>query len=128
MTSDASRPPSVGELLPRGAEAIGVRYKLETYSLDIAHEDGGPKALGFKRIFGITIEAIDYLEAQIMARILDTPLSDVRDSPPYGISCVVDMPIRGIGAHSQRVVNIRTAWLISTTGDPPRLVSAYPKP
>jgi len=28
-------PPQVGELLPRADEAIGVRYKLETYSLAI---------------------------------------------------------------------------------------------
>lgn len=121
-------PPVVGEVLPRAAEAFGVRVKLETYSLVLTHVDGGPKARGFKEILGITIEAIEYLEAQIMARILDTPISDVRDNPPYGISCLIDMPIRGIGAQSQRVVKVRTAWLISTTGDPPRLVSAYPKP
>jgi hypothetical protein len=128
MSSEVPWPPTVGELLPRAAEAFGVRYKLATYSLDVTNEVGGPKARGFEAILGITIDAIDYLEAQIMARILDTPLSDVRNNPPYGINCVVDMPIRGIGAHGQRIVNVRTAWLISTTDDPPRLVSAYPKP
>jgi hypothetical protein len=49
----------VGELLPRGAEAVGVRHKLATYSLNSAHEDGGPKARGFKRILGIAIDDID---------------------------------------------------------------------
>lgn len=43
-------PPQVGELLPRAEEAIGVRYKLATYSLDPFHEDGGPKAKGFAQI------------------------------------------------------------------------------
>ena len=128
MSSEAPWPPDVGEVLPRAAEAFGVRYKLATYSLDVTNEVGGPKARGFEAMLGITIDAIDYLEAQIMSRILDTPLSDVRNNPPYGINCVVDMPIRGIGAHGQRIVNVRTAWLISTAGDPPRLVSAYPKP
>jgi hypothetical protein len=61
-------PPAPGELLPRAAEAFGVRVKLETYSLDIAHKDGGPKAKGFKRILGITIEDIGYLEGAIHTR------------------------------------------------------------
>jgi hypothetical protein len=30
--------PAVGEVLPRAAEAFGVRYKLETYSLDPTNE------------------------------------------------------------------------------------------
>ncbi len=89
---------------------------------------GGPKALGFKLILGITIDAIDYLEGQIMARILDTPVSEIRDNPPYGVNCVVDIQVQGIGAQADRVIDVRTAWLISIAGDPPRLVSAYPKP
>jgi hypothetical protein len=48
MTRNPASPdlpsPAVGELLPRGVEAIGVRRKLETYSLDVAHKYGGPKA------------------------------------------------------------------------------------
>jgi hypothetical protein len=124
-TPDPPPPPAVGELLPRVAEAFGVRYKLETYSLDLAHEHGGPKARGFELILGITIEAIDYLEAQIMTRILDTPIREVRDNPPYGINCVVYMPIRGIGAHGQRVVSVRTVWLIGDPGEQPRLVTAF---
>jgi hypothetical protein len=60
--------------------------------------------------------------------VLDTPVCRAQDNPPYGIKYTVDMPIRGIGAKADRVINVRTGWLISTTGDPPRLVSAYPKP
>lgn len=127
-THDDEPPPTEGEPLPRAAEAFGVRVKLKTYSLDLTHPDGGHKALGFKLILGITVDAIDYLESQIMARILDTPVSEIRDNPPYGINCVVNIQVRGIGAHADRVINVRTAWLISTAGDAPRLVSAYPKP
>jgi hypothetical protein len=46
----------------------------------------------------------------------------------HGINYVVDIQVRGIGAKADRVINVRTGWLISTAGDPPRLVSAYPKP
>lgn len=48
-----------------------MRVKLATYSLDVTNKDGAPKARGFELILGITIDAIDYLEAQILARILD---------------------------------------------------------
>lgn len=105
-----------------------MRSKLATYSLDVAHEKGGPKARGFELILGITIEAIDYLEAQIMARVLDTPVSEVRDNPPHGINYVVDIQVRGIGAKAGRVVTVRTIWIVGATGDPPRLVNAFPKP
>ena len=129
-TPDEDRPPrpTVDELLPRAADAIGVRYKLETYSLDPAHKDGGPKARGFELILGITIDAIDHLEAQILARILDTPVREVRDNAPYGIKCTVDMPISGIGAKADRIVNVRTVWAFDHPGAQPRLANAYPKP
>jgi hypothetical protein len=132
MTRNPASPrtpsPAVGEVLPRGAEAFGVRVKLETYSLDLTHDDGGPKARGFQLILGITIDAIDYLEAQILARVLDTPVTEVRDNSPYGVNYVVDIQVRGIGAKADRVVTIRTIWIISTPGDAPRLVNAFPKP
>src|ERR1700728_2485181 len=92
----AAHPPVEGELLPRAAEAFGVRYKLETYSLDVTHKKGGPKARGFERILKITIEDIDYLEAKILAGVLNTPISSVSDNAPYGVNCVVDMPIHGL--------------------------------
>ncbi len=128
MVADTPLPPAVGGLLPRAAEAFGVRRKLARYSLDTTHEDGGPKARGFELILGITIEAIDYLEAQIMARVLETPISEVRDNGPYGLKCTVDMPIAGMGAKAGRVANVRTVWAFDQPGNPPRLVNAYPKP
>jgi hypothetical protein len=63
-------PPKAGELLPRGAEAIGVRGKLVGYSLNPAHKRGGSKARGFERILGITIEDLGYLEAAVQAGFL----------------------------------------------------------
>ncbi len=124
-TAVSSTAPTVGELLPRATQTLGVRYKLETYSLDITNEVGAPKARGFELILGITLEAIDYLETQIMTRVLDTPVCEVRENPPWGVNCVVDMPIPGIGAKADRIATVRTAWIISTPGAPPRLVSAY---
>jgi hypothetical protein len=79
-------------------------------------------------MLGITIEAIDYLETQILARVLDTPIGEVRGNPPHGINYVVDIQVRGIGAKADRVITVRTVWIVGATGDPPRLVNAFPKP
>ncbi len=123
-----SRQPQVGVPLPRGAEAFGVRDKLESYSLNGAHKDGGPKARGFERILGIAIDDIDYLEAQITIGVLQAPIASIREKPPHGTHYVVELPVRGIGPHSGRTANVRTVWEIAEPGDPPRLVSAYIKP
>jgi hypothetical protein len=125
---DTPARPTEGELLPRAAEVFGVRRKLATYSLNITNKVGAPKARGFELILGITIEAIDYLEAQILARVLETPIAEVRDNPPHGIHYIVNIQVPGIGAKANRIESVRTVWIISTPGDPPRLVTAYIKP
>jgi Domain of unknown function (DUF6883) len=120
-------PPTVGGLLPNAAQAFGLRYKLETYSLNATHSVGGAKARGFELILGITIDAIEYLETQILARIMDTPIREVRDNAPYGVKCVVDVQVSGIGAKAGRVAIVRTVWALDGPGVPPRLVTAIPK-
>jgi uncharacterized protein len=119
-------PPQVGQLLPRAADAFGARVKLTTYSLDVTHDSGGPKARGFDRILAITIEDIGYLEGAIYTGILLIPVSQVRDNAPYGIKCAVDIPVRGIGAKADRVITIRTVWQFDEPDAPPRLVTAFP--
>ena len=61
---------------------------------------------------------------QIKARLLDTPAIAVRENPPYGVNCAVDVPVRGIGAKADRVITVRTIWIYETPDAPPRLVSA----
>jgi hypothetical protein len=120
--------PAVGEPLPRAAEAFGAHVKLATYSLDPTNEVATSKVRGFEQILGITLENIDYLEGAIYTGILLVPVSSVRDNPPWGPKCVVDLPVRGHGENSGRVVNVRTVWEIAGSGEPPRLVNAYCKP
>jgi hypothetical protein len=120
-------PPRVGELLPRAEEAYGIREKLAKYSLDPAHERGGPKAHGFAVILGITIESVDYVEAQIRLEIQRHPIQAVADNRPYGWSCLVEFPIQGVGSYSERVANLRTVWELTGPLLPPRLISAFPK-
>jgi hypothetical protein len=121
-------PPRVGELLPRAAEPIGMRPKLAGYSLNRSHETGGPKAEGFLSILGITLDAIDYLEREIRGGILIMPISAVRNNPPHGVNCVVEIPVRGLDSKAARVVVVRTIWGVADREQQPRLVNAFPKP
>jgi hypothetical protein len=121
-------PPRVGEPLPRAEDAFGVRAKLAGYSLDVTNLVGGPKARGFVQILGITISDIDYLEEAIRAGICTQLVSEVRDNSPYGINCVVEVPVRGIGTKSTRIINVRTVWTLKARKAQPRLVSAFPRP
>jgi hypothetical protein len=49
-----TRPPTIGDLLPRAGEAYGIEAKVTAYCLNLDHEVGGPKGQGFLRILGIT--------------------------------------------------------------------------
>jgi filamentous hemagglutinin len=121
-------PPKIGEPLPLAVEAIGVREKLIAYVLNPSHKDGGPKARGFESILGITADHASYLESQIRTGILTSPVSRTRSAFPGGFSCVVELPILGLGAKRGRTINVRTVWLVTGIGKRPRLTTAFPKP
>jgi hypothetical protein len=109
-------------------DALGLQEKLADYSLNVEHEDGGPKARGFKLILGITLEDLDYLENSIRIGILTAPVEAVRDNAPHGLNCVVTVAVQGLGVKSSRIVDVRTVWEITGHGAPPRLVNAFPRP
>jgi hypothetical protein len=120
-------PPKPGDLLPRADEAVGVQRKLEEYSLVEGHGVGGPKATGFRRILGITIDHAEDLAAEIHSQILKTPVASVRDNTFRGMNCVVEFNLRGVGPYSARSVRLRTVWEVAEEGSAPRLVSVYLK-
>lgn len=121
-------PPRVGEPLPRAANAVGIHKKLTDYSLNPTHERGGPKARGFQQILGITLKDASYLESEIRAGILVEPVSGIRPAIPTGFSCLVEVPVRGLGAKDNRLIVVRTAWLLSDPKSLPRMTTAFLKP
>lgn len=122
-----ARPPRIGNPLHRAGEAVGLRRKLVAYSLDLGHKAGGPKALGFERMLGITANDVDYLEGAIQTGIIMAPVVAVRDNFPYGINCVVAVPVRGRRGQNGRVVSVRTIWEVAEKDVRPRLFSAFPR-
>lgn len=121
-------PPRAGEPLPGAAGAVGIRKKLTDYSLNPAHERGGSKARGFQQILGITFEDVNYLESEIRAGILIEPVTGIRPAIPTGFNCLVEMLVRGLGPKSNRLVTVRTAWLLSDPESSPRMTTAFLKP
>jgi hypothetical protein len=115
-------------LLPRAGDVLGVRRKLAVYSLNMTHEDGGPKALGFKSILGITLGDLDYLTHSIEVGVRATPVESVRANPPHGFNCIVVVRVQGLHEKRARITDVRTAWQVVDRGARPRLVSAFPRP
>ncbi len=104
-----------------------MRVKLSTYSLDPAHRVGGDKARAFELVLGITIRDIGYLEGAIQTGVLVVAVSAVRDGVTGGFNCAVEVPVRGRGEKSGRMVEVRTAWELTDAAAAPRLVTAYIK-
>lgn len=105
-----------------------MRQKLLDYSLEVRHETGGPKALGFERILGITRDDVDYVEQSIRIGILNAPVCSIRRNPPFGINCLVEFPIHGVGNKRLRTANLRTTWIFVDAASRPRLLTAFLRP
>jgi hypothetical protein len=120
-----SWPPTIGDVLPRAADAYGLESKLRAYSLNPEHEVGAHKARVFRRMLGITLDDADYLAEQLLAGISDAPISDVRDNAPHGILCEVMVQVRGVKHLADQAVLVTTSWEYGSAKADPRLVSAY---
>ena len=103
-----------------------MHHKLETYSLVPDHGRGGNKAHVFDRALGITRAQVDHLASEIVQGLTTRPVTRVKMTP-WGLSCEVRVPVRGVGIHHGRVVPVTTGWELRYVGDRPRLVSAYVK-
>lgn len=121
-----SWPPVEGDLIPNARDAYGVRDKLATYSLDVRHRIGGPKAQLFRLVLGITLEDdLDYLTAAILEGVRRHPITLVRPNPPWGFNSNVLIPIAGVRDREGRTADVLTSWQLRHEGDRPRLVTAY---
>jgi hypothetical protein len=88
--------PTIGDLLPRAAEARNLHEKLERYVLNASHAKGAAKARGFAEVLGIGSRDADYLAEALLKGIAGYPITDVRDNAPYGILTEVRLAVRGL--------------------------------
>lgn len=107
--------------LPNAEAAIISPEKFREYLLSPTHPIGRYKAALF-RLYGYRQDRWDVLENDI--RSILTNSADVLESTEYGTKYVVRGSITGPGGRTLAIV---TVWIILTSEDAPRFVTAYPE-
>jgi hypothetical protein len=115
--SEAAQVPTIGEPLPRAAEAYTASEKLAW----ILSEGGHGRE--WVRVLRIGEDDTPRFWSAIADAVLDAPIHKVTDKAPDGIVCGVDTVLT-IG---ERTAKTRTSWHYEHAGDAPRLVTAYPR-
>jgi len=122
MTSTGEQPPrsdspTVGELLPRGAEAYTVPEKLAW----ILSEEGHGRE--WARVLHIGPGDAQRFWEEVTQAVLDMPIVRVTDREPFGVAYGVEIFLT-VG---KRTTKARTSWHYMHAHDAPRLVTAYPR-
>ena len=106
--------------LPNGDKAIIDPRKLTDYSLSAAHDDGKHKARLFQELLGISLD-----NAQLLLDALKEAArageAFVGKQDRYGQRYVLDFEFAGPTGSAM----IRSAWIIRTGENEPRLVTCY---
>jgi uncharacterized protein len=107
--------------LPDRDRAIIEPEKLRDYVLCPEHKYGKHKARVFLSALGIGRANWEYLHDQIVNRVEDAEVSEVR-AGKYGVRYSVPMLIEGLNGQTHEVT---TGWIVEQEGAPPRLTTAY---
>lgn len=106
--------------LPNGNRAIVPIEKLRDYCLNSKHRVGRHKAYVFRRVLGLTLVDAKELRQKLLA-IASTGEATRGRQDVYGERYLVDFELTT--PHGTGVV--RSAWIIRTSEDFPRLTSCY---
>ena len=111
------------DALPNAHLAIVPIEKLRDYSLNLESAEGRHKARVFLATLGLRREDAGWLQSAILMEVLN---ARCLPGPPtqYGAKYVVDFPLN----FRDKTTWIRTAWLVRTGQEAPRLVSIYVLP
>jgi hypothetical protein len=107
--------------LPNGARAVVDIEKLRDYCLSAQHPEGRHKARVFLSALGMTNSDADKLREILLSA---TALNDevaLTSTDEYGQRYSLDVLV----AWGRREALVRSAWIIKTGEDFPRLVSCY---
>jgi hypothetical protein len=106
--------------LPNANRAIVEIEKLRDYCLSVTHPRGKHKAHVFSSVLGMTADDSEELRQTILsAVIVEEAVESERDE--YGQRYIVDFKMSRQGIQA----TIRTAWIIRSGEDTPRLTSCY---
>jgi uncharacterized protein len=107
--------------IPDADQALIPKEKLYDYALSPAHPTGRHKARVFQSALGIDRSDWEYLRDQILARIQEAEVREVKTAS-FGFLYGVPMLIEGLNGETHEVF---TAWIRDSDTDPPRLTTLY---
>jgi hypothetical protein len=109
-------------LLPNCKQAFIAIEKLSEYCLNPFHPVGKDKAMVFKSVLNLTGQDADFLKDAILYGLTGNEAVSGRQDR-YGKRYTVDIKIRNLDLEAM----IRTAWIIKTDENFPRLITCYIK-
>jgi hypothetical protein len=107
--------------LPNGAIAVVEIEKLQNYCLSSQHPEGRHKARVFLSALGMTSADADKLQHILLLAAKFNSEVSMTGSDKYGCRYSLDEAI----TWGSREAIVRSAWIIKTGEDFPRLVSCY---
>jgi len=106
--------------LPNGKKAVVEIAKLRDYCLSVAHPEGRHKARVFRAVLGIGPADSHMLQERLREAARDQE-AIAGEVDGFGQRYVIDFPLE----HEGRRALVRTAWIVLTDDDFPRLTSCY---
>lgn len=106
--------------LPNGEQAVIDARKVIDYCLSPDHDDGRHKALLFQTVVGLDLNNADLL-VDALKQAATTGDAVVGKQDKYGQRYVIDFDFTGPAG----TATIRSAWIIRTGEDVPRLVTCF---
>lgn len=106
--------------LPNGDQAIVDLVKLTEYCLSRTHPRGRHKARVFEAVLGFTVDHAEVLRAALL-EAAKTEETMVGETDEFGQRYSVDSTVEGPNGEGI----VRSAWIIRSGDDVPRLTSCY---
>lgn len=106
--------------LPHGEQAIVEMVKLQKYCLSLSHPRGRHKARVFAAVLGLTADDAELLRDALL-QAARTEEAIPTDQDEFGQRYVIDFQMQG----SQGTAIVRSAWIVRTGEQFPRLTSCY---
>ena len=106
--------------LPNADEAIVEIAKLRDYCLSPTHPRGRHKARMFAAALGLTADDAEVLRAALLQAVL-TVDATVAEQDAFGQRYVIDFRMQGPRGEAM----VRSAWIVRTGEQNPRLTSCY---
>ena len=106
--------------IPNGERAVVEVGKLTDYCLSASHLLGRHKARAFRSALGLTATDADVLREELLSQVVGGS-AEMDRADEYGRRYILEFEM----VHRSRSAVIRSAWIVRSGEDFPRLVTCY---